>query len=31
VEAELKSGKLITLKIVPEERRRDVEIMLLEN
>lgn len=28
VEAELKDGKIISLKIVPEERRKDVEILL---
>ena len=31
VEAELKNGKIISLKIVPEERRKDVETMLPKN
>jgi hypothetical protein len=31
VEAELKSGKLISLKVLPEERKKDVEMMLSEN
>jgi len=28
VEAELKNGKIITLKVFPEERKNDVEIMI---
>jgi hypothetical protein len=30
IEAELKNGKIVTLKVLPEERRKDVEIFLLE-
>jgi len=28
VEAELKNGKIITLKVLPEERKKDVEVMM---